>query len=906
MGRATIVSGGTDGRYTIDLDYGVAQRDARVAKLTATINELEDRKLWQQGQVDGFQGGLESLQPEFDALVHEYVALANAVPQNRAAMDAKKTQIDKKTAEIIKQQAWLDSAKADLGMTEARIKAATLERGAIQTAEVSEQRQAWCADLTETATGPVATLEIPGESALILIQPGAPEPTAIHGALAAREIQSPEQVYWNAAVLPGWQKFLPTYRWGTITALNQSTDKCDLELAPAQSSAQQLNVNPTATLQNVTIRYMECNSGVFNVGDRVVVQFEGNDWARPVVVGFVDNPRACGGAALYCIPADTTAPYGWSPPVKDAEGAPINAGKGSVALLGNAAGATELERDGTNRTAGVASTFTKGSATALTSRVIRGVRADVAGLPSSGPTELGNDDDPMSFSSAGRAMLEWVSTGGAYVVTFFGDVKVNGKDNGRPSGTDSPLKAFIPQTSTGEPVLIVAVTVIAGYGAIRLHTRPLLGDANVAWDLLAEISFAGMGADPAVEYPMLRKIAVHPQATECALWFASGAAGIGHLAIDTKTGSHAFTPAPVSFGRDPEISSIHLDGTYVYHFDFKFSIDYVGGSLSYATLSGRKTHQLVISNPGFSEGTQETTINEVITADFWGVEVEISDYHWHEIRTQTGDMIDRERSASLDSKRIYYYGGPGAPILYTAKNYGNTVHDLFHVDNEFLIGRCSPGDDACFIAMGLRRTERVPAMQVLQEVLHNGQTITLSETETPEYAAEYFPLFTTLPDLASGIQVRWDATYQEGEWARTDYYPYTYPNTAAGIQQAFRTLFVPETVEDLTYISPSYHSTPYFLSGSVNLRHINGFAVFSNPSLVYGDESYVENGTDETPTSIARFPVPPTLKESISQDYTLWNTYCSDPSALDRYALDLSVNPPVPGRLKYLQITSAS
>ena len=34
MGRATIVSGGPTGRYTIALDYGTAERDARVAKLS--------------------------------------------------------------------------------------------------------------------------------------------------------------------------------------------------------------------------------------------------------------------------------------------------------------------------------------------------------------------------------------------------------------------------------------------------------------------------------------------------------------------------------------------------------------------------------------------------------------------------------------------------------------------------------------------------------------------------------------------------------------------------------------------------------------------------------------------------------------------------------------------------------
>src|SRR5574343_514822 len=315
MGRATIVSGGTDGRYTIDLDYGAAQCDAAVARLNTRIADLEDRATWQQGQIDGFQGGLDSLRPEFDALVSEFVALSNAVPRDDEAIKAKRTQIDKKTADIIKQQAWLASAQADLAVTNTSIKSAQLERGALLAAEVTETRQAWCADLTEDATGPVATLEVPGESALILIQPGAPAPTSIHGALMAREVMSPAQAYWNAAVLPGWQKFKPGYRWGTITALDQNADKCTVELAEAKSSAQRMNVNQADTLKNVPIVYMTCNSAAFEVGDRVIVEFQANDWAQPRVIGFVDYPKACAGGALYCIPADNSALYGWSPPV---------------------------------------------------------------------------------------------------------------------------------------------------------------------------------------------------------------------------------------------------------------------------------------------------------------------------------------------------------------------------------------------------------------------------------------------------------------------------------------------------------------------------------------------------------------------------------------------------------------
>lgn len=161
------------------------------------------------------------------------------------------------------------------------------------------ERSAWCADYTDNATGEVATLEIPGEDKALLIAPGALKPEPEDGALAAREAQSAEQVFFNAAILPGWQKFKPTYRRGTITAKNDIADTADVTLeATDKSSAQNLAINQTPTLAAVPVKYMSCNAGAFEVGDRCVIKFKDQDWAQPQVVGFVDNPKACGAALL--------------------------------------------------------------------------------------------------------------------------------------------------------------------------------------------------------------------------------------------------------------------------------------------------------------------------------------------------------------------------------------------------------------------------------------------------------------------------------------------------------------------------------------------------------------------------------------------------------------------------------
>ena len=53
-------------------------------------------------------------------------------------------------------------------------------------------------------------------------------------------------------------------------------------------------------------------------------------------------------------------------------------------------------------------------------------------------------------------------------------------------------------------------------------------------------------------------------------------------------------------------------------------------------------------------------------------------------------------------------------------------------------------------------------------------------------------------------------------------------------------------------------------------------------------------------TSPTVYPYPP--DSSIAMTTDAWHTWCSQPGALDRFALPLGHNPPLPGRLKYLQL----
>ena len=187
---------------------------------------------------------------------------------------------------------------------------------------------AWCADYSENLSGTVGTAEVPGQRTALLIRPGyngrAEYASDRDGILRPSQGSSKEAVAWNLAMRPGWQRWAPTYRGATITAIDGSS--CDITLDEATSTDQGLGVNPAESFEDVPIEYMDCNGDAFAVDDHVLVQFVGQDRTDPKVIGFWDHPVPCTTGYFVCIPAATEAPYGWGDPffTEDDPPVPIN------------------------------------------------------------------------------------------------------------------------------------------------------------------------------------------------------------------------------------------------------------------------------------------------------------------------------------------------------------------------------------------------------------------------------------------------------------------------------------------------------------------------------------------------------------------------------------------------------
>ena len=202
-------------------------------------------------------------------------------------------------------------------------------RNQLNAIPASKTVEVWCADFTEDLSGEVGVIDINDEGGQgLVIQPGYEEEAVFSpvrdGGLFPDLAQSPYQLFFNIAVLPGVQKYFPRYRVGTITEIEN--DACNVLLDDAESSAQNLPINQSATLKEVPIKYMECDGDAFEKGDKVVVRFTKNG---PLVIGFESEPKQCG-LPIYVMSDSAIAKF--SPDMSEIEEYPVSGSFDSFAV----------------------------------------------------------------------------------------------------------------------------------------------------------------------------------------------------------------------------------------------------------------------------------------------------------------------------------------------------------------------------------------------------------------------------------------------------------------------------------------------------------------------------------------------------------------------------------------------
>jgi hypothetical protein len=291
MGKGRILTAHGEGRYTIEIledraraESAKALAEARVVDLGTRISDLETEYTDAQAVVD-------AAATDIDQAIDDYHAEILADGTSATDIGAVTTEL---TVELQEAASKRDAIAGQISTLKSQRLAAQKRISLIDALPPLRQQEAWCADYTEDLSGDVATAEVPGEIGQVIVKPGfeganqwsAAEDGAIQPALSG----TPASVFYNLAMMPGWQKWRPTFRIATIS--NIDNDLCDITLDAATSSQQGLGVNAERGYSGVPIMYMDCNGDAFEDGDSVLVGFSGNTDA-PMVVGFEKEPKQC-------------------------------------------------------------------------------------------------------------------------------------------------------------------------------------------------------------------------------------------------------------------------------------------------------------------------------------------------------------------------------------------------------------------------------------------------------------------------------------------------------------------------------------------------------------------------------------------------------------------------------------
>ena len=337
--------GATDPDYLDYCNQQISESNARLATLQVNLSDAEDSLdaaeslvVEIEADITTAEGDVSNCQSEVDSLnadivtaneqkdsiesdiadIEENITEAQenlAFWQNELSNATDETLVEKCNEEITEIEATIESLRQQLRVAigeksaiESRQNLTKLKKLSLEkrkeylqnTDHVPEDftTTAWCADYTTDLEGEVGVIEIGREKENGLnIQPGYDENAVFaadrDGQLVPLMAQTPEATFYNLAMLPGTQKWKPTYFYGEILEIDQDDDTCDVRLDNLNSSQQSLNIVQNTNLFDVPIEYMECNSQVFEEDDIVIVKFENYDFENPKVIGFKEEPRPC-------------------------------------------------------------------------------------------------------------------------------------------------------------------------------------------------------------------------------------------------------------------------------------------------------------------------------------------------------------------------------------------------------------------------------------------------------------------------------------------------------------------------------------------------------------------------------------------------------------------------------------
>jgi len=267
-----------------------------------TCDDIEQLQI----QLDSLESQLDIYELELSGLQNDLALLQTDLSEANSLLDQYNSNLENQKSLLFEKQVEKANAEANIrkinnDLAFLKLKLANLinEKADILSYIQSqpETMSLWCADYTLDLAGQVGIADVPGEMNAMQIRQGytgrAVYNSARDGILQHAKAGSIANTWIQACVMPAVRKWKPQYRHGTITAINYDNDTCSIKLAEATSQylTTVFDINQTYELHNIPIEYMECNSAVFVLGDKVLIEYP--DRKTPKVVGFFEYPRKC-------------------------------------------------------------------------------------------------------------------------------------------------------------------------------------------------------------------------------------------------------------------------------------------------------------------------------------------------------------------------------------------------------------------------------------------------------------------------------------------------------------------------------------------------------------------------------------------------------------------------------------
>jgi hypothetical protein len=333
MGKAVIVSEQGEGLYTVKKEVrGLAAARALAADRRERLEaEFPPLRLEEENALNA----VVSQRFVTDTLLNDWLA-GIEIPEDtlnfelrygisdeaRAYVQAQTTGLEVPAAlmnaihELVEKRMLLDDIRRKLDRKSAEYLAVLKWQGQLTALQNSADTPipAWCADYTGGLAGTVATLEVPGEVDPLIggglnIKPGYTDEatwSASYGQIQFGKTLSPAGFAWNMTMLTPWLKWMPIWRYATVTAVDKDADTVNVNLLPVLSKVgaylrKDLTINDPwlDKMTGIPVEYMSCGAGAFEVGDEVIIEFRPPEEdmmdaeSNPYCIGFKDNPKPC-------------------------------------------------------------------------------------------------------------------------------------------------------------------------------------------------------------------------------------------------------------------------------------------------------------------------------------------------------------------------------------------------------------------------------------------------------------------------------------------------------------------------------------------------------------------------------------------------------------------------------------